>query len=180
MRVEARPTLGQQIAYNTTQSNKLYEAQVVKVTVAENFESTVFVYVFNTKETYLAYGGAYSNASSISSTGSYRPYFVGDKVLVSFLYGDASKPVIMNRVYEQAGSAENMLEAGNPVPTKNKIVGSGQSVKPNPLSVEPAALTQGGFLAVDVYPMLLIWYDFSQRRYSSNGIRWHSYPEGAI
>jgi hypothetical protein len=156
MRVEARPTLGQQIAYNTTQSNKLYEAQVVKVTVAENFESTVFVYVYNTKETYLAFGGGYHNASSVSSTGSYRPYFVGDKVLVSFLYGDAGKPVIMQRVYEQAGAGENMLEAGNPVPTKNKVVGSGQAVKPNPLSVEPAALAQGGFLAVDVYPMLLI------------------------
>ena len=156
MRAEARPSLGQQMAYNTTQSNKLYEAKVVKVTVAENFESTVFVYVYNTKETYLAFAGGYDNASAVSSTGSYRPYFVGDKVLVSFLYGDASKPVIMQRIYERAGAAENMLEAGNPVPVKNKVVDSGALVKPNPLSVEPAALNQGGFLSIDVYPMLLI------------------------
>lgn len=156
MRVEARPSLPQQIAYNSTQTNKIYEAIVVKVTVAENFESTVFVYVFNTKETYLANAGGYHNASSVSSTGSYRPYFVGDKVLVAFLYGDPSKPTIIQRVYERAGSAENMLEAGNPVPTKNKVVGSGESVKPNPLSVDPGALRQGGFLSMDVYPMLLI------------------------
>lgn len=156
MRVEARPGLGQQIAYNSTQTNKLYEAKVVKVTVAENFESSVFVYVYNTKETYLAFGGGYHNASSVTSTGSYRPYFVGDKVLVSFLYGDSGKPVIMQRLYEQAGAAENMLEAGNPVPTKNKVTTSGQVVQPNPLSVEPAALRQGGFLSIDVYPMLLI------------------------
>lgn len=156
MRVEARPSLGQQMAYNTTQSNKLYEAKVVKVTVAENFESTVFVYVYNTKETYLTFAGGYDNASSASSTGSYRPYFVGDKVLVSFLYGDASKPVIMQRMYERAGAAENMLEAGNPPPIKNKVVASGASVKPNPLSIEPSALAQGGFLSIDVYPMLLI------------------------
>lgn len=156
MRVEARPALGQQMAYNTTQSNKIYEAQVVKVTVAENFESTVFVHVYNLKETYLAHGGAYPNASSISSTGSYRPYFVGDKVLVAFLYGDSSYPTIMQRIYERAAAGENMLEAGNPVPSKNKQVSSGQKVKPNLLSAEPGALAQGGFLSLDIYPMLLI------------------------
>lgn len=156
MRVENRPSLGQQIAYNTTQANKLYEALVIKATVAENFESSVFVYVYNTKETYLANGGAYFNASSVSSTGSYRPYFAGDKVLVSFLYGDSSKPVIVQRLYERAGASENMLEEGNPPPVKGKVVTSGQVVKPNPLSTEIGALRQGGFLSVDVYPMLLI------------------------
>ena len=156
MRAETRFSPAQFHKANDVQVNKLYEGEIIKVTIAETFESSVFVYVYNLKDTYIASAGVYSSASSATSTGSHRPFFKGDKVLVQFISGDASRPIIVNRMFTRAGCIENMLETGNPLPEKNKVTKSGQVIQPNVLASEPEAFKNAGLLSVDVHPLLLI------------------------
>jgi hypothetical protein len=96
------------------------------------------------------------NASSLTGTGNHSPYFVGDKVYVSFLYGDASRPVIVGRIHEQEGLAESLALEGSPVLPVGTRLESGRTVRPGPLASRPEGLNSLGLVSIETKPMLLI------------------------
>lgn len=156
LRSESRPSINQQWGYNATSNNSLKEGIVVKVGTLENFESSLLVYIYSTKETFKVEGGLANGASAATTTGQFRPYFVGDRVLVSYLNGDPSRPTITGRAYDQNGISEYLLQPGNPIPKLGDKTATGTTVRPNPLAVTPEATRQAGFITLDVHPILVI------------------------
>lgn len=156
MRVEARPNLGRQISHNTALSNSLREGLVVRTAPLENFEMTLFIYVYTIQETVKAEAPAMPNASAMSSTGSYSPYLVGDKVLVAFLHGDATRTIVVAKIHDLTGISEYMLQPGNPVPPMLSKTPSGETVRPSPPTLNVEAFQEGGYLTYTAYPMFLI------------------------
>lgn len=155
MRSEARPGLNQQFNYNTAYNNSLSEAVVVKVGPLENFECSIIVYIHSVRETFKLEAGLGIGASAETSTGNYAPFFVGDKVLVSFVNGDSSRPTLIGRLYDQSGLSERLMQPGAPVPVVGAVTPSGVKVRPNPLATRTESSKDGGFVNLTVYPMLL-------------------------
>ena len=152
-----RPGFGQAYDYYGKGNDTIYEAVVVRIGMFENFECSLYISVRGINELIKCPAPTAPNASASTCTGTWTPYFVGDEVLVTFLYGDTSRPIIIGRCHGTNGTAEFMYSnQGLPIPRRGDTTPSGQVVRPSPLVLDPANVAYAGMVSVTTSPMILI------------------------
>lgn len=154
--VNTRPSPGQQFSHYQALSNSIRDGIVVRVGVFENYECTLYVFVYGLNEVYKVEATQSVGASASTGTGSWSPYFVGDKVLLCFVAGDPSRPSLIGRVYDIRASSEYILTEGVRVPKQGGVTPSGDVVRSSPLSINPEHLKDGAMVSLQTYPMLVI------------------------
>jgi hypothetical protein len=87
--------------------------------------------------------------------GSTRPLVLGERVIVSFVAGDASQPQIIQRSSGIYGLTSTFSEAGSPIAQPGQKV-SGYSVNVSPIAVVPEAIKWLGLIEVTVKPIGIV------------------------
>lgn len=155
-RAGVRPAAHSTFAYNTTLNVTKREGVVVKVGAGQNFEGSVFVYCYHTREI-LKCNAAVSHAASKGGVGAFEPYYPGDRVLVDYLYGDSNKPCITGRIYKTQGLSETLLSGTGdiPLPEPGARSPSGQELCPSPASVINTPALYSGFVSIETKGMII-------------------------
>lgn len=125
---------------------------MVKTGPAENFECSVFVYCFHTKEI-LKVSAGLGAAASRGGVGDFEPYFPGDRVIVTYLYGDSNKGCITGRTFQTQGLSEELLNGRLPQP--GTVSPSGEQINPNPTPVVNNSALYGGFASIKTRPLII-------------------------
>lgn len=150
-----RPSTHSANAYHDTKITAPREGVVVQVGPAENYCSTLMVYVYQTKETMKVQANVSPNAS-INGVGTFHPYYPGDRVLIGYLFGFDSRPMVINRMSNQHGLAEELLSSEDyNLPQPNTRNPSGYRMHPSPASTILEASQWLGFTTVNAYPLFL-------------------------
>jgi hypothetical protein len=155
-RVGVRPATHTTFAHNTTLNVSKREGVVVKTGAGENFECSVFVYCFHTREV-IKCNASVASAASKGGVGCFEPFYPGDRVLVDYLYGDSNKPCITGRLYKSQGLSEVLLSSEDdiPLPQPNTFSSSGEEICPNPTAVINVPSIYSGFCSIQTRGMII-------------------------
>lgn len=144
--------------------DSIYLAEILSVSMLNNFEYSVIAYIYKTAEKQKIEATVSDGASAAIGTGKFTPYFPGDKVYITYLFGDSNRPCIVARAhgiegipeYIQAGNSSGSNNVPN-LPVTGEITAySKTAIVAGPLATRKESITSYGFLHVETFPLLVI------------------------